>query len=81
MRFLTAVGALTTVCFCFYIFLLFYSKIKQIIKKQYKIKSLCRHEYVVDYIWDGKKLSDYHFVCRKCGKTKEMKIWKQEEIE
>lgn len=44
------------------------TKFKEIMHRQSKIRCLCKHEYTKDYTFTMGPCTDYHLVCRKCGK-------------
>ena len=47
-------------------------KIRQVMRRQSKIRCLCKHEYVAVNEWEYPLKRCYELKCRKCGK--EMKI-------
>ena len=51
----------------------------QLLKKQKKIKCLCKHEFEVEFITDYTKKRVYDLKCRKCGKTKSVTVYCKEE--
>lgn len=51
------------------------TKIQQVMRRQNKIRCLCRHEYVVVSDWFLPDGCRYELVCRKCGKEKEITIY------
>ena len=53
-----------------------YIKVESFMKKQSKIKCLCKHEYTIGFIWQGKECTDYDLICRKCKKEKKIRIFK-----
>lgn len=48
----------------------------KIINKQTKIKCLCKHEYNISFVWMGEERNQYELKCRKCGKEKVIRIYK-----
>lgn len=54
-------------------------KIKEILRRQCKIRFLCKHEYVDIFNYDLHTCVDYDLKCRKCGKRKHMTIWRNDE--
>lgn len=75
------VGIITTFYGCVLLFINLYLLIKKIYKNQKKIKCLCKHEYIEDYRWFNTNLADITLVCRKCGKNKKIRIWKDKKME
>lgn len=63
------------IAFCVFAFV---NYIIKVIKKQKKIKCLCHHEFEIEYLFKYKKGNEYDLKCRKCGKTKIMKIYHKE---
>lgn len=53
-------------------------KVKQVMRRQSKIRCLCKHEYVVTFKTCGSGRYWYYLVCRKCGKEKEITIYDRE---
>ena len=53
------------------------SWLKKVLMKQTKIKCICRHEYEVEFItnYNSSKRREYDLKCRKCGKTKRIRIY------
>lgn len=50
-------------------------KIRQVMRRQSKIRCLCKHEYVAVNEWDYPLRRCYELKCRKCGKEKEITIY------
>lgn len=77
---LASVG-LCTIALILYVFIAYFliPKIKEIMKRQNKIRFLCHHEYVQIFRWYNEKYSEYTLKCRKCGKKKELTIWSDNE--
>lgn len=54
-------------------------RIKRIMARQSKIRCLCKHEYLLDWKFEGRKgIEECEYRCRKCGKKLEIKIVKAE---
>lgn len=49
---------------------------RKIIDNQTKIKCLCKHEYNISFVWIGEEINKYELKCRKCGKEKIIRIYK-----
>lgn len=50
-------------------------KITEVMKRQSKIRCLCKHEYVfVMSCWCDGVFTEYQYKCRKCGKVLEIKV-------
>lgn len=53
--------------------------IRRIMARQSKIRCLCKHEYLLDWKWEGcKGIEICRYRCRKCGKNLEIKVVKAE---
>ena len=54
-------------------------KIKQILKRQSKIRCLCKHEYDFDWSYEYDcGCEEHHYTCKKCGKVLEIKVIKRD---
>ena len=75
---LASVG-LCTVSLIIYMYIAYFiiPKIKEIMKRQNKIRFLCNHEYVETFYWEDKEKHGYSLKCRKCGKRKKFNIYKE----
>lgn len=73
------IGVITTFYGCVLLFIRLYVFLKKVYMKQRKIKCLCKHEYINDFKWIHKNYEDITLKCRKCGKKKQITIWKQED--
>lgn len=76
-----AVGIITTFYGCVLLFIRLCVFFKRVYKKQKKIKCLCKHEYIEKFRWFNEKITDITLICRKCGKEKKIRIWKDREME
>lgn len=56
-------------------------KIKEIMRRQNKIRFLCQHEYVPKWErqWYADKYSEYELECRKCGHKKKICFYEEKE--
>ena len=75
------IGKITTFYGCILLSMHLYVFLKKIYMKQRKIKCLCKHEYVKYFTWKHTNYDDITLRCRKCGKRKNITIWKQEDID
>lgn len=56
--------------------------IQRVIVGKYKIKCICKHEYLPHIKWHGGAHGiDYGFKCRKCGKEKTIKTYQNSKNE
>ena len=71
------------VAFVITMLLVFISKfIQKVIVGKYKLKSICKHEYVpYAKFYNGRNGIDYIFKCRKCFKQKEIKSYQKSKEE
>lgn len=54
-------------------------KIKQILKRQSKIRCLCKHEYDFDWSYEYDcRCEEHRYTCKKCGKVLEIKVIKRD---
>ena len=74
----TILGAITLVGLLAYFAIWAYGELKDIKNRQSKIRCLCKHEYVKDWIWPINIYTEYGLVCRKCGKKKKITIYNDE---
>lgn len=59
-----------------------YKFIQKIVVGKYKVKCICKHEYVPYMKWYGGKHGiDYIFKCNKCDKRKEIKSYQNSKEE
>ena len=79
--FFEIVGIITIFCGCFLLLIQLYLFLKKVYNKQRKIKCICKHEYVKDFTFKHTNYDDIALKCRKCGKRKEITIWKDREME
>lgn len=68
------VGAATSSALLFICVDVACKKFKEIMHRQSKIRCLCKHEYIKDYTFTMGPRTDYHLVCRKCGKKVKITI-------
>lgn len=51
--------------------------VQRVIVGKYKLRSICKHEYIPYMKWHGGEHGiDYSFKCRKCGKEKVIKTYR-----
>lgn len=73
------IGIIATFYGCILLSMQLYVFLKKIYMKQRKIKCLCKHEYVKCFTWKHTNYDDITLRCRKCGKKKQITIWKQDD--
>ncbi|MBR5193056.1 MAG: hypothetical protein IKW37_01360 [Bacteroidaceae bacterium] len=74
--FFFVIGVGTTAFIATALLIIWTVRIKKFMQSQKKIKWLCHHEYELKWV-DGipKEVDRYVFICRKCGKRHEIKIY------
>lgn len=75
------IGIITTFFGCILLSMNLYVFLKKIYMKQRKIKCICKHEYIHDFKWVHENYEDITLKCRKCGKRKNITIWKDKDVE
>ena len=76
--FISFLGVIALIVICAYVVVKLPGKIEQFMRKQNKIKCLCKHEYIKDYTFTMGPRTDYYLVCRKCGKKAKITIYDDE---
>ena len=76
MEVFTFIGMFVTGSFILIALKAFFKFTQTVIVRKYKIKCICNHEYVPYCKFYGEHGSDYIFKCRKCGKEKQIKSFK-----
>lgn len=80
-KFLMLFGAVFVAFISYALYCELSEKVKQVMRRQGKIRFLCKHEYKRKYVWSvsSKDYVEYVLCCRKCGKI--LKINVVEEME
>lgn len=76
--FISFLGVIALLVICAYVAVMLPGKIEQFMRKQSKIKCLCKHEYVQDILWECGEHLEYTFRCRKCGKVIEVNVYEDD---
>jgi hypothetical protein len=76
--FITFLGVIALLVICAYVVVMLPGKIEQFMRKQNKIKCLCKHEYVQDLFWEHGGRKEYGYHCRKCGKSIEINVYEDD---
>lgn len=78
---LSFLGAISLAFIMFYVSEAIGVKIKEIKKRQSKIRCLCEHEYEFHCkFYYGRDLDEYCYVCRKCNKVLKFKVADKSEV-
>ena len=77
---LLIIGSATAAALLFFFLDWAIRKIDNIMKRQSKIRCLCRHEYVWDWQFEYGSCVEYHYCCRKCGKELQFRTYEDEKL-
>lgn len=76
MEILTFIGACTVILLVLIVLKEFSKFIQRVIVGKYKIRCICKHEFIPYMKWYGGVHGiTYTFRCRKCNKEKELKSY------
>ena len=76
MEALTFIGACTVTLLLWIILKEFSKFLQRVVVGKYKIKCICKHEFIPYMKWYGGEHGiTYTFKCRKCNKEREMKSY------
>ena len=79
---LMILGGVTVAFISYYIFQELKEKIKRVMRRQSKIRCLCKHEYVFEWVfYYGRDLKELSYKCRKCGKVLRINVVEDKELE
>lgn len=82
MEAFTWIGLCVTVFLIYILLKEFLRFVQRVIVGKYKLKSICKHEYIPYMKWYGGEHGiDYNFKCRKCGKEKAIKTYQDSKTE
>lgn len=77
-------GVVTITAIWFMLIVYLEEKLKEIMKRQQKIRFLCKHEWIEKKVWKHFGLTEctnhdeIELMCRKCGKKKTICIYENE---
>lgn len=74
------IGIVTVIYFVLETTVLNIKKVLNILERKDYLKHFCKHEYTVYMEYENKDFKDLMLLCRKCGKRKDIRIWKKERI-
>lgn len=80
MEAFTFIGLCVVVGLFYIIFKEFCRFIQRVIVGKYKIKCICKHEYLPYIKLYGAHGIDYSFKCKKCGKEKTIKTYQNSKM-
>ena len=82
MEAFTWIGLCVTALLIYILFKEFSRFVQRVIIGKYKLKCICKHEYIPYIKWYGGEHGiDYSFKCRKCGKGKVIKTYQNSKDE